>query len=185
MLLFKEKFIFIFAIFFLPEWLANVLSAQRKNGSPAICMPHQILIIHYLCLLLTLDGTATQDGFITGAFGEKKCLAQLSLIAWFCINYGSYREFELFFTKFIISSKIGRFSWISWLKERPLLKDGYPWKAEATFKFTVVYYRDEGISFYLTQARYPVETHNHWQWRRLIGPRLESFRKPRESWVLS
>lgn len=70
MCLFKEKFIFIFAFFFL--LLANVLLAQRKNGSPAICMPHQILIIHYPCLLLTLDGTATHDGFITGTFAEKK-----------------------------------------------------------------------------------------------------------------
>lgn len=29
---------------------------------------------------------------------RQKCLAQRSLIAWFCINYVSYREFELFFT---------------------------------------------------------------------------------------
>ena len=81
MCLFKEKFIFIFAFFFFFFYLANVLLAQRENGSPAICMPHQILIIHYPCLLLTLDGTATHDGFITGAFAEKKCLAQPSLIA--------------------------------------------------------------------------------------------------------
>lgn len=79
MFLFKEKFIFIFAFFFFA--LANVLLVQRKNGSPAICMPHQILIIHYPCLLLTLDGTATHDGFITDAFAGKKGLAQPSLIA--------------------------------------------------------------------------------------------------------
>lgn len=44
-------------------------AAPRKNGNPAICMPHQILIIYYPCLLLTLDGTATHDGFIRDAFG--------------------------------------------------------------------------------------------------------------------
>lgn len=52
---------------------------------------------------------------------EKKCLAQPSLIAWFCINYVSYREFELVFTKFIISLKI-RWSCLICLK--PSLKIG-------------------------------------------------------------
>lgn len=34
-------------------------------------MPHQILIIYYPHLLLTLDGTAPHDGFIRGAFAGK------------------------------------------------------------------------------------------------------------------
>ena len=80
MFLFKEKFIFIFAFFFFA--LANVLLVQRENGSPAICMPHQVLITHYPCLLLTLGATAIHDGFITDAFAEKKKgLTQPSLIA--------------------------------------------------------------------------------------------------------
>ena len=67
---FQRKVHIYLCLFFFA--LSNVLLVQRKNGSPAICMPHQILIIHYPCLLLTLDGTAIHDGFITDAFAEKK-----------------------------------------------------------------------------------------------------------------
>lgn len=73
MLLFREKFLFIFAIFFFARKMSKgVHAAQRKNGSPAICMPHQILIIYSPCLLPTLDGTAPHEGFTRGAFGGGK-----------------------------------------------------------------------------------------------------------------
>lgn len=71
---FQRKVIYLCLFFFFlaRKMSKGVQAAQRKNGSPAICMPHQILIIYSPCLLPTLDGTAPREGFVRGAFGGKK-----------------------------------------------------------------------------------------------------------------